>query len=141
MTATRSVRYPRWLWALGAGLAVVIVACVVVLAAQSTTNSTNLDDGVVERLIPADDAKILQQAPVGIDLAPGYEGTLAVNGVPIPDDQLSRTPQLNLIEFEPGPGKEIEQFPAGQNCVVATFWRSETGRTQTTSRAWCFTVV
>jgi hypothetical protein len=139
--APRKVTYPRWLWLLGAGLAALIVVCVVVLAAQSSTNSTNLAGGTVERVIPADDAKMLQQAPVGIDLAPGYDGTLTVNGIPIPDDQLTRTPQLNLIEFQPGPDKEIEQFPAGENCVVATFWRSETGPTQSSGVSWCFTVV
>jgi hypothetical protein len=137
----QKVTYPRWLWALGAGLAVVIVACVVLLAAQSSTNSTNLAGGAVERLIPADDDKMLQQAPVGIDLAAGYDGTLTVNGVPIPEDQLTRTPQLNLVEFQPGPGKEIEQLPPGENCVVATFWRSETGPAQSSGVSWCFTVV
>ena len=57
----QKVTYPRWLWALGAGLAVVIVACVVLLAAQSSTNSTNLAGGAVERLIPAG-----RMAPAGL---------------------------------------------------------------------------
>jgi len=135
------VRYPRWIWALGAVVAVVVAGGIVALVRLSGTNSTNLEGGAIERLIPAEADKMLQQAPVGIDLAPGYDGTLTVNGVPIPPDQLRRTPALNLVEFEPGPGKEIEQLPAGQNCVVATFWRSETGPSQSTSRAWCFTVV
>ena len=140
--APQKIHYPRWLWYVAGGLALVIAVCVAILATQSASpNSANLDDGVVEQLIPADGDKILQQEPVGIDLAAGYDGTLAVNGVPIPDDQLQRVPQLNLVQFQPGPGKEIEQFPPGQNCVVATFWRSETGPGQSTSRAWCFTVV
>lgn len=135
------MRYPRWIRAFGAAVVVVVAVCIGALVRLSNSGSTNLEGGAIERLIPAESDKMLQQEPIGVDLAPGYDGTLVVNGVPIPPDQLTKTPALNLVEFRPGPGKEIEQLPPGQNCVVATFWRSETGPAQSTSRAWCFTVV
>ena len=108
-------------------LLVVVVVCIVVLYQKSTTNATNLANGTIERLIPTPDSKILQQDTIGIDLAPGYEGTLSLNGTPIPDDQLTVVPQLNQVTFTPGPGKEYEQLPSGQNCLVATYWLSSTG--------------
>jgi len=102
---------------------------------------SNLEGGSIERLIPTPDSKILQQDQIGIDLASGYEATLAVNGTPLPLDELLIVPALNQVFYQPGPGKLIEQWPAGRNCIVATFWRTETGPNQSTSRSWCFSVV
>lgn len=134
-------QYPRWIWVM-AGCVVVIVAVVaVVLARVGLPAPDTAGDAAVEQLIPQTDAKIFQQEPVGIDLAPGYDGKLALNGTPIPDDQVDATPQLNLITFTPGPGKAVEQYDAGQNCVLATYWLIEDGPGIATSRGWCFSVV
>ena len=122
-------------------LLAVVAVCIVVLYQKSTTNATNLDGGAIERLIPTPDSKVLQQETIGIDLAPGYEGTLALNGTPIPDDQLVVVPQLNQVTFTPGPGKVYEVLPAQQNCLVATFWLSAEGPGRPNTRSWCFTVL
>ncbi len=122
------------------GLLAVVVVCVIVLVQKSSTNATDLDGGAIERLIPTPGSKIFQQDGIGIDLAPGYEGTLALNGTPLPEDQLLVVPQLNQVTFQPGPGKELEALPPGENCVVATYWESQFGPSESTSRSWCFTV-
>jgi hypothetical protein len=122
-------------------LLVVVAVCVVVLYQKSSTNATNLDGGHIERLIPTPGSKVLQQETIGIDLAPGYEGSLALNGTPIPDDQLTLVPQLNQVLFTPGPGKDHETLPSGQNCLVATYWPATAGRAESTSHSWCFSVV
>jgi hypothetical protein len=119
----------------------VIVVCVVVLYQKAAENTTDLDRGTIERLIPTQDAKILQQEPIGIDLAPGYEATLAFNGVPLPEDQVVTVEGLNQITFTPGQGKAYTELPPGQNCLTATYWSSETGPAQSTDRTWCFTVL
>ncbi|HEY6532828.1 MAG TPA: hypothetical protein VIY72_11020 [Acidimicrobiales bacterium] len=119
----------------------VIVVCVVVLYQKAAENETDLDRGNIEQLLPTRDAKILQQEPIGIDLAPGYEGTLALNGEPLPEDQLGVVPALNRVTFTPGPGKAYEALPAGQNCLKATYWKTETGPSQSTDYTWCFTVL
>ncbi len=103
--------------------------------------STNVAGGSIERLIPAPDSKILQQDQIGIDLEPGYEAELAVNGTPLPLDELLVVAPLSQVFFQPGPGKAIEFWPAGRNCIVATFWRTETGPAQSSSTSWCFSVV
>jgi hypothetical protein len=134
------VQYPRWIWALGFGV-VVIVA----LAIAGLTLSGSDDDvspgGAIEQLIPARDSQILQQEAVGVQLGAGYDASLAINGTAIPDLQLDKTPGLNLVLFQPGPDKAFEQLPPGQNCVVVTSWRVETGRDDSSRFSWCFTVL
>jgi hypothetical protein len=104
-------------------------------------SSANLDNGVVEQLIPADGDKLLQQARIGIDLQTGYNASLAVNGVALPEDQVDRIAAFNQVLFQPGPGKAFEAWPAGRNCIVATYYKYETGPTQSSSLTWCFSVV
>jgi hypothetical protein len=131
--------------ALYVALVCVVVVCIVVLFKKAEENTTDLDRGNIERLIPLPNSKMLKQEPIGIDLAAGYEATLTVTAqgltTPIPDDQLSVVPALNQFQFVPGPGKEFEEWPAGEVCVIATYWQSETGASQSTNRNWCFTVV
>jgi len=115
------------------------VAALVVVGEHSDNDLAG--DAAIEQYIPTEGAQLVQQAPIGIDLAPGYDGTLALNGVAIPDDELDTTPALNLVRFTPGPGKVVEQYDQGQNCVLATFWLIEDGPGVATSRDWCFTVL
>ena len=95
---------------------------------------------VVERLIPRSGAEVIRQAELGIDLAPGYEGRLVVNGVEIPEDELRLVPEQNEVFFAPGEGKAVERLDAGPNCVVAIVWESAVGRDPLTDQAfqWCF---
>ncbi len=103
-------------------------------------DSPKADDRVVEALIPGNNDKVLQQSQVGIDLQSGWDGSLQIDGTPIPLDQLTKVLSQGLITFQPGPGKVLEYLPAGQNCVVARFWPQATPE-QNLSRQWCFTVV
>lgn len=100
------------------------------------------DQDVVEALIPRRDAQVPRQSRVGIDLAIGWEGTLVIDGVEIPADQLDVTPELGLIEYTPGDGKAVEELRPGQNCVSAVIWRSQDGRgVADRTVPWCFEVV
>ena len=82
------------------------------------------DQDVVEALIPRRDAQVPRQSRVGIDLAIGWEGTLVIDGVEIPADQLDVTPELGLIEYTPGDGKAVEELQPGQNCSDCRSMRS-----------------
>jgi hypothetical protein len=96
---------------------------------------------VVEHLKPLNGAEVLRQAELGVDLAPGYEGTLVVNDVEIPANQLRTVPEQHQVFFTPGEGKVIEELPAGRTCVVAVAWRSAVGRGVEDERTtWCFDV-
>ena len=100
------------------------------------------DAAVVENLLPRRNAQVPQQSSVGIDLVTGWEGTLVVDGVEIPEDELQVTPEIGLIEYTPGEGKAVERLDAGQNCVSAIIWMIADGRgVDDRTIPWCFEVV
>jgi hypothetical protein len=144
--ARTSVYSTRFKLGAAAVLTVAITAFVLAfLAFQEGNEDPVLQGGnraVVEALIPRRDAQVPQQSSVGIDLATGWEGTLFVNGVEIPLDQLTLTPEIGLIEFTPGEGRAVEELEAGQNCVSALIWRIQDGRgVADRTIPWCFDVV
>lgn len=83
-----------------------------------------LVDAAIEALDPPPDSPgVPRQQPITVDLLPGWTGTLQINGIEIPEDQLLRTEPLNQFSFQPGPGKEIERLPPGDVLAVAIIWR------------------
>lgn len=131
----------------------VAVALLTAAAAMATAiHLTNTKDAdpvtvtgaptVVQQLIPANGSSELRQSELGIDLAPGYEGTLIVNGIEIPAKQLRIVEAQNQVFFTPGPGKVIEELEGGQTCVVALVWKSSDGRGTSEDKTfrWCFGV-
>lgn len=120
-----------------------VIGVAVYFAAQNGTPSPLADgpgEGIIENLVPSEGSEVLQQGRFGIDLAPGWEATLVVNDIQIPDDQLVRVPELNQIFFVPGPDKVIERLPPGSNCISARFWPSARGQGDSQVRTWCFDV-
>ena len=91
----------------------------------------------IESISPGCGAAALQLDAVSVDLAPGYEGELTINDVAVP---VRVVPALNLIEYRPGPGKEIERLQAQVNRARVTYWRSALGRDQASTYAWSFRV-
>ena len=122
-------------------LLVLVAGGAILVASHETSQSqAQFDNGVVEQLIPNNGDKILQQDQVGIRLADGYTGSLVVNGLPVPDDQVDKVQALNEVLFQPGDGKVVQDWPAGQNCVVASYWKYETPA-DVSSHTWCFSGV
>ncbi len=77
---------------------------------------------------------------VTADLADDLTGVLVINGQEIPEDQLSRVPELGIVTFRPGPGKDITSFPAGVNTVVVEYWKQGVERpAHPASYPWRFT--
>jgi hypothetical protein len=106
---------------------------------------TGTEAAGVDRLIPAPGSETLTQGAVGIDLAVGYDADLEVNGVRISgvatdedDDGLRKNLTIGLVEYLPGPGRQIEALASGRNCVVARVWRQEDGPTAANPVSWCF---
>jgi hypothetical protein len=100
-------------------------------------------DRAVERLIPADGSPVaVRQAPIGIDLTPGYRGILIINGLEIPEDELDRNDPLSQVMFQPGAGKSIEELPPGPVTVTAVIWNPIDGETRDEGRTvrWSFRV-
>jgi len=131
-------RYRVLIGALFAGAALALVVGIAVTDSSKTDDATQSE--IVERFIPNADDEVLRQAELGIDLAPGYDGTLAVNGVDIPVEDQRRVPEQNEVFFSPGEGKAVEQLVAGPNCVTATVWKAADGPGTANDRTfqWCF---
>lgn len=124
----------------------VVGACAALYAGVRATD-TGEDDvavsggrDVVEHLVPGNGDDVIRQAELGIDLAPGFEGAITLNGVPIPEEELRIVAEQNQVFFTPGEGKAVERLQAGANCALATVWRSSEGRGTANDRSftWCF---
>jgi len=125
-------------------IAVAVAVAVVAIVIGGRATQTGSQDpartpDIVERLIPGAGDEVLQQFEVGIDLAPGYEGALTINGVAIPTGELRIVRAQNEVHFQPGEGKVITELLAGPNCAVATVWKSALGRgADDQTFRWCF---
>lgn len=122
--------------ALAGALAIVLA---LLLADTDNNDVTVTGNAAVDELIPPRSAEVLAQETVGIDLAPGYDARLTINGVVIPPDQLRHLPNLNRFTFRPDQGKVIERLQAEQNCALVVYWRQEVGPAEADTISWCFT--
>lgn len=131
---------------IGVTVALAIAFAALFAGVQATQTDDDGDEpsvsgqpGVVEQLRPRQGAEVLRQTEVGIDLAPGYEARLLVNGTEIPADELRLVPEQNQVFYAPGPGRTFETLPSGTNCVTAIAWRSAVGPGPQDLRfEWCF---
>jgi len=124
-------------------LAIPLVVAVVAFALlwfSDSNPSPAADDSIIETLIPLPNSKVLQQTEVGVDLIGGWGARLILDGVAIPDDQLTVSDGRARYTFRPGPGKEIEVLQAGQNCATVIYWPLTSPEQQFT-RNWCFSVL
>jgi hypothetical protein len=80
-----------------------------------------------------------RQTVVFVELQPGFDGTLAINGRVIPDDQIDRLSTGNSrLAFSPGPGKEFSQLPPDRNCVVLSYFHTGQTPEKASQYSWCF---
>ena len=131
----------RYRLLVGGLFAAAVVALVVGIAVTDTDHrDATPQSEIVEHLVPKANDEVLRQSELGIDLAPGYDGTLAVNGVDIPVEDQRRVPEQNQVFFTPGDGKAVEHLVAGPNCVTATVWKAADGPGTANDRtfSWCF---
>jgi hypothetical protein len=128
-------------------IAMVVAAFAALYAGVRATDTGDSDPvsvsgrpDVVEHLVPGAGDEVIRQAELGIDLAPGYEGALVLNGVEIPTDELRLVPEQNQVFFTPGEGKVVERLNAGPNCAMAIVWKASAGRgtADDQSFTWCF---
>ncbi len=123
---------------LGAGVAIFIIAFVV-SNTDDPENPVITGNPAIEELIPQPGSEVLRQSLVGIDLAPGYEAELVINGTPIPLDQVNlfrseENPDesadlagrfdetLSRFVYQPLAGRDVPALKADENIVVVEFW-------------------
>jgi hypothetical protein len=123
-----------------AGLGVALVLFYVAFGRDSGREGTANSGGeAVENLIPAEGSEVLAQQQIGIDLAPGYTGTLSINGEAVPDDELVDDRQTYRLIWTPSEESEL-QLPAGESCATASVYKIEDGPDEARLVRWCFNV-
>jgi hypothetical protein len=73
-------------------------------------------------LQPNESDELLPQGEVGAQLRANLQGQISIDGRPIPQDQVTSTPTLGTIAFDPGPGKDIQEFSKGGHTAVLEWW-------------------
>ena len=98
-------------------------------------------------LEPNESDQLLPQGEVGAQLNAGLTGQLNIDGRPIPKDQMTPDVGLNEVLFDPGPGKDIQEFTKGGHTAVLEWWpntiaTAEQARAQRQFRSytWSFNV-
>ena len=113
-------------WSLRKGVAssltiLVILALGLVIWVASSTRGppqpTTLPSGLLA-VIPEEGDQAPKQTLVGVSLSPGWEPTLIIDGVSIPNNQLDAgTQQLGEFFFSPGSDMVISQLRRGLICA------------------------
>jgi hypothetical protein len=151
-------------------LASLAIAIGVILVIFALTSARTGDDGIdrpdaIESVQPVENAvQVLQQERVVVDLQPGYEARLVIDGIelpttvigesdvdpfeqPAPGEQIDLPttavfdPGNNVISFQPVEGALIESFSEGLHEAQVIFWKIEDGPEQALSYRWEFTVI
>lgn len=135
-------------WALRRGVSVavtagaLVAAAAVVLAVWLTRGAETVSSYPVglQGVVPAPDAQVPRQTPVGVRLDPGWEPRLTIDSVSIPIGQLDAgTVQLGEYFFAPGEGKAIERLRSGRICAVVSAAPVTALEAPDLVYEWCFT--
>jgi len=151
-------------------IASLVIAFGLVLVIFGLTTALTGSDGserpeAIESVQPVENAvQVLQQERIVVDLEPGYEARLVIDGIELPTtvigqsdvdpfDQAVPGQQVDLpttavfdpgnavISFQPVEGALIESFSEGLHEARVIFWRIEDGPEQALSYRWKFNVV
>jgi hypothetical protein len=167
-TTTTQVLVPTSLhgpvWEIGRRVFIVLVIAfgVWLLMVAAGRDDASLEKGTgnprVAMQIPLPDGQAQRQTQVGVELVEGYTGVLAINGTPIPEDQLdgardpaSMSPEelkkygvrpnnRNRLIFTPGPGKVFEAIPLGEVTVTVNYYRDRQVGAEGGTYTWSFEV-
>ena len=146
--------------ALALGLALVLVG-----VGNSVTGreQSNLPDEI-ERVQPGLGDKVLNQANIVVDLAPGYTGRLIIDDVALvtestaeaeptggnagaPTTTIEIDPDAvrfdagtNTLSFQPGPQTFVERFDVGRHLVKVIYWKQTESEVSSFSYTWYFDV-
>lgn len=121
---------------------VLLAAAAVVLLATRTTGDPApvlLPSGL-RSVVPSEGAQSPRQGPIGVNVGPGWEVSLTVNDVAIPDDQLTTgTRQLGEYLFTPRPGNAVPDIQPGRNCAAMRGVNVVDEDVDPISFSWCWT--
>ena len=101
----------------------------------------------IQSLSPNEGDLIPPQGPIVVDLRDEFTGQIFVDGTLIPKDQTTGDPNLGILEFDPGPGKQFREFGDGAHSAVVEWWprtistpEEARAKQQLRSYSWAFNV-
>lgn len=144
----------------------VAVGAVLIVAGLNTASTGREGQNVpaeFENISPGPGDEVLRQSQIVVDMVPGYEASLVVNGIalattrldeltsggnaPRPGAQVDLPPTAIYdpgnftISFLPQEGAPIEEFSQGKHTVTITFWKIVEGPGAARSFTWEFEAV
>jgi hypothetical protein len=148
----------------------IVIAAGLMLIVWGVMVAITGDEGIdrpdaIESVQPVENAiQVLQQERIVVDLAPGYEARLILDGVELPtavigqadvdpDVQVRPGQQIELprtaifdpgnavISFQPTTGAPVETLEQGTREVTVVYWRVEDGPQQARRYTWRFEVI
>ncbi len=151
-------------------IASLVIACGIILVIFGVTTALTGNDGIdrpeaIESVQPVENAvQVLQQERVVVDLQPGYEARLVIDGIELPTAVIGQSevdpsnqpepgqqvdlpttavfdPGNAVISFQPVEGALIESFSEGLHEARVIYWRIEDGPEQALSYRWEFNVI
>jgi len=170
VSSDQTVARPRRRIDRGLLIASLMIAVGIILVVYGVTTALTGSDGIdrpdaIESVQPVENAvQVLQQERVVVDLQPGYEARLVIDGIELPTTVIGQTdvdpadqpepgqqvdlpttavfdPGNNVVSFQPVEGALIESFDQGTHEVQVIYWKIESGPEQALSYRWEFEVV
>ncbi len=105
---------------------------------------------------PSPGAHVVRQTSVGVELQPGYDGRITVDGVEIPEDQMDgaapagspaydvrygvRPNNKQHVSFTPGEDKVVKRYRSGEVHVSVRFWPIAQGEAASKTVSWAYFV-
>ena len=128
-------RYRIFFLLLGVALALIVIFAVVFAPGGDEFRLPE----AVESISPENDDTVLRQIDLTIDMAVGYEIELFVDGVPIPDDEITVTKATGRHVWRPGPAAVFPEWSYGLHSVHIIYERIA-GGVDIGSVSWVFRV-
>ena len=118
-----------------------IVANLLWIAGQtadtSSRNRTLPSD--VTAVSPTPGSQVRVQDSVTADLRPDLIGVLVIDGVELPENQVTRVVSLGEVSFRPGAGKSFDRLEPGVHSVSVIYWpQTKTRADGTSTFTWSF---
>ncbi len=122
-----------------AGLGLILLALIVLTIAFSPSGEEVVLPDAVERVFPRPNDAVIRQTAVEVDMAPGYEVVLFVDGFRIVPPELTVQTGTGVATWRPGPGRFIERWEPGVH-ELRIEWQRTQGLPEPGSFSWTFRV-
>lgn len=123
-----------------AGLTLLLVAVVAVVAVVLPEGDGDLVPAPIEELFPLPGDSVVRQTGIEIDMPVGYVVDLEVDGIRIPPLEVGFVAGTGQWYWEPRSGGVIEVWPDGEHTVTIRWDRTSGGRPDPGTFTWTFRV-